>query len=131
MIKCLRSSGFNRLFYVSKTSLIKSLNMGKPVTEEIRRKIIALRQANFSSHLEAAKFEKPLTPAIIWNTFVANRTVLPKSKSGRPKKLSKRDEKFLVRKVPKDRFLIATRIQQLQPGQDGLAWCNSASSCPI
>ena len=45
VIRSLRSSGFKRFFRISKTSSIKSFNMGKLVAEQSRHKIIALRQA--------------------------------------------------------------------------------------
>ena len=88
VIKSLRSSGFKTLLHISKTSSAKSLNMGKLVTEEIRHKIISLKQAKFSypAICKQLNLKNASTNRTIWNTtFVANGTVLPKSKSERPK----------------------------------------------
>ena len=71
VIERLRSSGLRRLFQLSETSSIESLNIGNFLTEEIRHKVLL---CSFCSQ---------------WN-------LLPKSKSGRPKKLSKRDERILL-----------------------------------
>ncbi len=81
-----------------------------------------------SSHLQAAKFENPSTPWTIWDSFVANGTVLPKPKSGRLKKLSKRDERFQLRKVQKDWFL---SIQKLQTEFNSFSPDKTVSHCTL
>ncbi len=130
VIKSLRSSGFRKRFHHSKTTSIKSLNMGKLVTEEIRHKIIALRQAKFSypAICKQLNLKNPSTPRTIWNSFAANGTVLPKPKPGRPKILSKRDERFLLRKVQKDRFL---SIQKLRTEFNSFSPDKTVSHCTI
>ncbi len=64
VIKSLRPSGFKRLFHISKTGSIKSSNMGKLVTEKLRRKSIALRQAKISypAICKQLNLQNPSTP---------------------------------------------------------------------
>ncbi len=104
--------------------------MGKLVTEEIRHKIIALRQGKISypAICKQLNLKNPSTPRTIWNSYAANATVLPKPKPVRPKSLSKRDGKFLLRKVQKDKFL---SIQKLRTEFNSFSPDKTVSHCTI
>ena len=85
-----------------------------------------------SSHLQAAKFEKPFNT--IWNTFVANGTALTKSKSGSQKTVTTRwkisaekSAKWQIFEHPEP----VNQLPQLQTVQDSLALYDSTSSCRI
>ena len=107
MIRSIRSSGFERDFTIQTQASSISSNMGKLVTEEIRRKIIALRQTKleYPAIFQQLNLKNHSTPLTVWNSVVANGSVVPKLQCPRPKNCQNTVKGICREKFKKDRFL--------------------------
>ena len=88
------------------------LTMAKQISNEIRLQIVTLRLAKLSFPAIAKQLglRSPDTARSIYNRYCRSGSYLPKKRSGRPKKLSKREERFILRKVRKNPFMSCKQL---------------------
>ncbi len=117
VIKNLRTSGFKNRFHLPTTSSIKSIKIDKfRHKEEIRHKIIALRQAKFSD-LAVCQQLNLKNPSTISNSFAAVEQFYPNPSLEDPKNFQNEMKEVL------------NSILRFQPGQDSLPLYDSALCC--
>ena len=87
--------------------------MPRHISAAQRAQIVILKEQNFNfSHIaRILNLKNPSTVRSIWLNYQKTKSLESKKPTGRPKKLTERDERVIMRKLKKDSFVTARQVQ--------------------
>lgn len=93
--------------------ILPFLNMPRHISVAQRAQIVILKEQNFNfTHIaKILNLKNASTARSIWLNYQKTNSLESKKPSGRPKKLTGRDERVIMRKLKKDSFVTARQVQ--------------------